>query len=62
MIGEEKYYRHQLCMMVTYDILIYRHKIQVLIMPKFDEMEKEDDKNFKIVTLHDFLDVKIGLP
>jgi hypothetical protein len=49
-------------MMVTYDISIFRHKIQVLIMPKFDEMEKEDDKKFKIVTLHDFLDVKIGLP
>ena len=34
-----KYKRHQVCLMVTYDIINYCHRIEVILMPSFKDMK-----------------------
>jgi hypothetical protein len=38
-IDGKQYSRHEVCLIVTYDIYKYRHRIEALIMPSYSQME-----------------------
>jgi len=41
-INKIRYFRHQVCMMVTYDLASKCHRIECLIMPSFKDMVGSD--------------------
>ena len=69
MINKVRYFRHQVCMMVTYDLANRCHRIECLILPSFKDMVGSEHKNklindqsFKLITLHYKLKINLGVP